>query len=61
MNSLFHYNECPLLVMGFIDAFVYAHRQHRRSIEKPGNFGERENPLHDCHHFCLRMSGNMSN
>ena len=26
--------------MGFIDAFVYAHRQHRRSIENSGNFGD---------------------
>ena len=26
--------------MGFIDAFVYAHHQHRRSIENSGNFGD---------------------
>ena len=26
--------------MGFIDAFVYAHHQHRRCIENPGNFGD---------------------
>ena len=26
--------------MGFLDAFVYAHHQHRRSIENPGNFGD---------------------
>ena len=25
---------------GFIDAFVYVHHQHRRSIENPGNFGD---------------------
>ena len=23
--------------MGFLDAFVYAHHQHRRGIENPGN------------------------
>ena len=28
-----------IVVMGFIDAFVYAH-QHRRSIDNPGNFGD---------------------
>ena len=28
------------VVMGFIDAFVYAHHQHRRSIENPGNLGD---------------------
>ena len=46
-----------IVVMGFIDAFVYAHHQHRRSIENSGNFGdliEIENPLHDDYHFCLR-------
>ena len=26
--------------MGFTDAFVCAHHQHRRSIENPGNFGD---------------------
>ena len=26
--------------MGFIDAFLYAHHQHRRSTENPGNFGD---------------------
>ena len=26
--------------MGFLDAFVYAHHQHRRIIENPGNFGD---------------------
>ena len=26
--------------MGFIDAFVYVHNQHRRSIENLGNFGD---------------------
>ena len=47
-----------IVVMGFIDAFVYAHHQHRRSIEHPGNFGE-----YDGHHSCLRprISGNMPN
>ena len=29
-----------IVVMGFIDAFVYAHHQHRQSIENPGNFGD---------------------
>ena len=29
-----------IVVVGFIDAFVYAHNQHRRSIENPGNFGD---------------------
>ena len=26
--------------MGFLDAFVYAHHQHRRIVENPGNFGD---------------------
>ena len=26
--------------MGFIDAFVDAHHQHRRNDENPGNFGD---------------------
>ena len=26
--------------MGFIDALVYAHHQHRRIIKNPGNFGD---------------------
>ena len=29
-----------IVVMGFIDAFVYSHHQHRRSIENPRNFGD---------------------
>ena len=29
-----------IVVMGFIDAFVYAHHQHRRSIENPGKTGD---------------------
>ena len=29
-----------IVVMAFIDAFVYAHHQHRRSIDNPGNFGD---------------------
>ena len=32
--------QCGIVVMGFIDAFVYAHHQHRRSIEHLGNFGD---------------------
>ena len=30
-----------ITVMHFIDAFVYAHHQHRRNIENPGNFGDK--------------------
>ena len=26
--------------MDFMDAFVYAHHQHHRRIENPGNFGD---------------------
>ena len=26
--------------MGFLDAFVYAHHQHRRILENPGNFDD---------------------
>ena len=29
-----------IVVMGFSDAFVCAHHQHRRSIENPGNLGD---------------------
>ena len=29
-----------IMVVGFTDAFVYAHHQHRRGIENPGNFGD---------------------
>ena len=29
-----------IVLMGFIDAFVNAHHQHRRSIENRGNFGD---------------------
>ena len=29
-----------IVVMGFLDAFVYAHHQHRPIIENPGNFGD---------------------
>ena len=52
-DSLLHYNECPLLynffasvrrraivIMGVIDAFVYAHNHHRRNMDNPGNFGD---------------------
>ena len=28
-----------IVVLGLIDAFVYAHNHHRRNIENPGNFG----------------------
>ena len=43
--------------MGLIDAFVYAHHQHRRGIENPGNFGDlhaRKDPLCDGYHSRLR-------
>ena len=26
--------------MGFLDTFVYAHHEHRRLVENPGNFGD---------------------
>ena len=29
-----------IVVVGFINAIVYAHHLHRRSIENPGNFGD---------------------
>ena len=29
-----------IVVMGFIDSFVYTHRQHRRCIDNPKNFGD---------------------
>ena len=29
-----------IVMMVFIDAFVYAHQQHRRSIENPGNLAD---------------------
>ena len=29
-----------IVVMGFIDAFVDAHHQHRQGFENPGNFGD---------------------
>ena len=29
-----------IVVMGFMDAFVFAHHQHRRNIENPGNLGD---------------------
>ena len=29
-----------ITVLGIRDAFVYAHHQHRRNIENPGNFGD---------------------
>ena len=29
-----------IVVMGFIDVFVYAHHQHHRSIENPRNLGD---------------------
>ena len=32
--------QCGIVVMGFIDTFVYAYHQHRRSIEHPEFFGD---------------------
>ena len=32
--------QIGIVVMSFIDACVYAHHQHRRSIENLGNFGD---------------------
>ena len=29
-----------IVVMGSLDAFVYAHHQHRQGFENPGNFGD---------------------
>ena len=29
-----------IVVMGFLDAFVYAHHQHRQGFENAGNFGD---------------------
>ena len=57
--------QCGIVLLGFLDAFVYAHHKHRQGCENPGNFGdlhERKDSIHDCHHSCLRpgMSGNMS-
>ena len=53
-----------IVVMGLIDAFVYAHNHHRRNIENPGNFWglhERKDSLYDCHHSCLcpRVPGHL--
>ena len=32
--------QCRIVVMGFLDAFVYAHHKHRQDSENPGNFGD---------------------
>ena len=29
-----------IVVLGFIDTFVYAHHQHRQGLENPGNFDD---------------------
>ena len=55
-----------IVVMGFIDAFVYAHHQHRRSIENPGDIGDYMKGrirFHDGYHSCLRsrIPGNLPN
>ena len=33
-------HQYGIVVMGFLDAFVYAHHQHRQGFENPGNFGD---------------------
>ena len=53
-----------IVVMGFIDVIVYAHHQHRRSVDNPGNcwgFHERENLFHDGKHssLCPRVPVNL--
>ena len=40
VTQVFLRSQYGIVVMGFIDAFVYAHHQHRRSIENSGNFGD---------------------
>ena len=58
--------QCWIVVMGFLDAFCIcpssAPSKHRE-FWKLWGLHERENPLHDCHHLCLRsrIPGNMSN
>ena len=32
--------QCWIVLMGFIDAFVYAHHQHRGGLGNSGNFGD---------------------
>ena len=32
--------QCGIVVMGVIDAFVYAQNHHHRNIENPSNFGD---------------------
>ena len=55
-----------IVVLGFLDAFVYAHLKHRPGSENPGNFGDcmkgRIRSLYDGHHSRLlpRISGNVS-
>ena len=29
-----------IVVLGLLDAFVYAHHKHRQGVENPGNFGD---------------------
>ena len=50
-----------IVVMGLIDACVYAQNHHRRSIENFWWLHERENPLHDGNHssLCSRIPGNV--
>ena len=45
-----------IVVLGFLDAFVYAHHKHRRDSANAGNFGDcmSRSSVHDCHHSCLR-------
>ena len=32
--------QCGIVVLGFLDAFVYAHQKHRQDSENSGNFGD---------------------
>ena len=56
-----------IVVLGFLDAFVYAHHKHRHDSENSGNFGECMKGrirFFDGHHSCPRprphVPGNVS-
>ena len=53
-----------IVVMGFVDAFVYAHDHHRRNIENPGNFRDcmkgRIRFMTAITWLCPRVPGNLS-
>ena len=56
--------QCGIVVLGFLDAFVYAHHKHRQDSEnwKFWWLHEREDSLYDGQHSCLRrrVPGNVS-